>query len=184
MLEKNTQYWSDIIALSKESSAHSPVPSLISSPISPSSSLQNRQQSPRQRSASSSSSTSSSSASSTSSKPAPSSPMLVSSKKTAKRRRGNLPKVVTGILRDWLSKHKKHPYPTEEEKVALAKETNLTLNQISNWFINARRRILQPMLDQEIEMNSKDLSILSFESSRSDQEISKSLFADEKENSN
>ncbi|KAG0175201.1 hypothetical protein DFQ30_010976 [Apophysomyces sp. BC1015] len=85
-----------------------------------------------------------------------------------KRRRGNLPKAVTAILRDWLSKHKKHPYPTEEEKAALAKETSLTLNQISNWFINARRRILQPMLDQEVEMDNKDMNVLSFESSRSE----------------
>ncbi|KAI7863403.1 Homeodomain-like protein, partial [Spinellus fusiger] len=66
-----------------------------------------------------------------------------------KRRRGNLPKAVTAILREWLARHKKHPYPTEEEKAALARETRLTLNQISNWFINARRRILQPMLDRE-----------------------------------
>ena len=66
-----------------------------------------------------------------------------------KRRRGNLPKAVTAILRDWLCKHKKHPYPTEEEKAQLAAETNLNLNQISNWFINARRRILQPMLEEE-----------------------------------
>ncbi|EIE76290.1 hypothetical protein RO3G_00994 [Rhizopus delemar RA 99-880] len=47
-----------------------------------------------------------------------------------KRRRGNLPKAVTAILRDWLCKHKKHPYPTEEEKAQLASETNLNLNQI------------------------------------------------------
>jgi hypothetical protein len=71
-----------------------------------------------------------------------------------KRRRGNLPKAVTAILRDWLSKHKKHPYPTEEEKAALAAETNLNLNQISNWFINARRRILQPMLEEEERNNA------------------------------
>ncbi|KAI9493862.1 hypothetical protein BDB00DRAFT_871879 [Zychaea mexicana] len=66
-----------------------------------------------------------------------------------KRRRGNLPKAVTAILREWLSRHKKHPYPTEDEKATLARQTNLTLNQISNWFINARRRILQPMLQKE-----------------------------------
>ncbi|CAO3649477.1 unnamed protein product [Cunninghamella echinulata] len=74
---------------------------------------------------------------------------ISSNGKTNKRRRGNLPKAVTLILKEWLSEHKKHPYPTEEEKDALAKQTGLTLNQISNWFINARRRILQPMLEQE-----------------------------------
>lgn len=61
-----------------------------------------------------------------------------------KRRRGNLPKNVTSLLRGWLSEHTTHPYPTEEEKVMLAAQTGLNLNQISNWFINARRRILAP----------------------------------------
>jgi hypothetical protein len=82
--------------------------------------------------------------------------------KTNKRRRGNLPKAVTAILRDWLSDHKKHPYPTEDEKDYLANRTGLTLNQISNWFINARRRILQPMLEQENE-HQNELDILPYE---------------------
>ena len=42
---------------------------------------------------------------------------------------------------------KQHPYPTEEEKKQIASKTNLTLIQVNNWFINARRRILQPMLE-------------------------------------
>jgi hypothetical protein len=71
---------------------------------------------------------------------------------------------VTAILRDWLSRHKKHPYPTEEEKASLAAETNLNLNQISNWFINARRRILQPMLEQEEEVEKNELDIMPYDS--------------------
>ncbi|KAI8637176.1 hypothetical protein BD408DRAFT_425023 [Parasitella parasitica] len=59
-----------------------------------------------------------------------------------RRRRGNLPKTVTAILKQWLIDHSRHPYPTEEEKRGLRLKTELTLNQISNWFINARRRIL------------------------------------------
>lgn len=66
-----------------------------------------------------------------------------------KRRRGNLPKEVTEFLKGWLVDHKKHPYPSEKEKIQLANRTGLTVNQISNWFINARRRILQPMLESE-----------------------------------
>ncbi|KAI9250736.1 hypothetical protein BY458DRAFT_524449 [Sporodiniella umbellata] len=66
-----------------------------------------------------------------------------------RRRRGNLPKEVTEYLRKWLIQHKKHPYPAEKEKAELAQKTGLTVNQISNWFINARRRILQPMLESE-----------------------------------
>ncbi|RCI03652.1 Homeobox protein 9 [Rhizopus stolonifer] len=66
-----------------------------------------------------------------------------------KKRRGNLPKCVTAILKQWLIDHHKHPYPTEEEKRALGLKTDLTLNQISNWFINARRRILPFILSQK-----------------------------------
>jgi len=64
-----------------------------------------------------------------------------------KKRRGNLPKRATNILKKWLFEHLFHPYPSEEQKRQLASQTGLTINQISNWFINARRRIVQPMLE-------------------------------------
>ncbi|KAI9236510.1 MAG: Homeodomain-like protein, partial [Podila humilis] len=62
-----------------------------------------------------------------------------------RKRRGNLPKSVTSVLKNWLVQNAIHPYPTEDEKIKLAEATHLSLNQISNWFINARRRILQPI---------------------------------------
>ncbi|BES87220.1 homeobox protein [Nesidiocoris tenuis] len=64
-----------------------------------------------------------------------------------RQKRGILPKQATSILRSWLFQHLVHPYPTEDEKRQLAAQTDLTLLQVNNWFINARRRILQPMLD-------------------------------------
>lgn len=82
----------------------------------------------------------------------------------SKRKRGNLPKTTTAILRDWLLKHKTHPYPTEDQKQELANATSLTVNQISNWFINARRRILQPMLDKE---HCSELDIYPYEAGTS-----------------
>ncbi|XP_076249852.1 homeobox protein PKNOX2 isoform X1 [Calliopsis andreniformis] len=68
-------------------------------------------------------------------------------KKGGRQKRGVLPKQATSIMRTWLFEHLVHPYPTEDEKRQIASQTNLTLLQVNNWFINARRRILQPMLD-------------------------------------
>ncbi|ULT86702.1 hypothetical protein L3Y34_006425 [Caenorhabditis briggsae] len=51
-------------------------------------------------------------------------------------------------FRAWLFQNLAHPYPSEEQKKQLAKETGLTILQVNNWFINARRRIVQPMIDQ------------------------------------
>lgn len=66
---------------------------------------------------------------------------------SGKNKRGVLPKQATNVMRSWLFQHIGHPYPTEDEKKQIAAQTNLTLLQVNNWFINARRRILQPMLD-------------------------------------
>lgn len=50
------------------------------------------------------------------------------------------PRAAVKLLKDWMIAHIDHPYPTEEEKEALAQQTNLSLNQISNWMANTRRR--------------------------------------------
>uniref|UniRef100_A0A8C9DUH2 Meis homeobox 3 n=1 Tax=Prolemur simus TaxID=1328070 RepID=A0A8C9DUH2_PROSS len=93
------------------------------------------------------------------------------------KKRGIFPKVATNIMRAWLFQHlsvralrpqvqggppgsdgagrrgdsrwwPQHPYPSEEQKKQLAQDTGLTILQVNNWFINARRRIVQPMIDQ------------------------------------
>lgn len=60
------------------------------------------------------------------------------------KRGGKLPKHVTDMLKTWLLDHADHPYPTEEEKRTFCEYTGLDICQISNWFVNARRRILAP----------------------------------------
>lgn len=82
-----------------------------------------------------------------------------------RKRRGNLPKETTDKLRAWFVAHLQHPYPTEDEKQDLMRQTGLQMSksqlaakykfqmlttlsdQISNWFINARRRQLPAMIN-------------------------------------
>ncbi|RZF36382.1 hypothetical protein LSTR_LSTR002978 [Laodelphax striatellus] len=68
--------------------------------------------------------------------------------KKNQKKRGIFPKVATNILRAWLFQHLTHPDPSEDQKKQLAQDTGLTILQVNNWFINARRRIVQPMIDQ------------------------------------
>lgn len=90
-----------------------------------------------------------------------------------KRRRGNLPKPVTDILRAWFHEHLDHPYPTEEDKQMFMSRTGLSISQvnqasstntsrnidvsiqISNWFINARRRQLPALRNQLRNQNGE-----------------------------
>lgn len=46
--------------------------------------------------------------------------------KSNKKRRGNLPKQTTDVLRSWLHDHLDHAYPNEEQKQQLIRETNLS----------------------------------------------------------
>lgn len=50
--------------------------------------------------------------------------------RTGKRKRGNLPKHVTDILRQWFDEHENHPYPTEDEKQMLLMKTGLAMSQV------------------------------------------------------
>ncbi|CAG9831966.1 unnamed protein product [Diabrotica balteata] len=60
-------------------------------------------------------------------------------------KRPHLPTKAKNHLKKWLFRHTDHPYPTDQEKQRLMQETNLSLLQVENWFINARRRILQDL---------------------------------------
>ncbi|KAF7595311.1 hypothetical protein BBP40_006560 [Aspergillus hancockii] len=49
------------------------------------------------------------------------------------------------ILRAWFMQNQECPYPSEEQKTQLARETGFSKRRISTWFANARRRQKQKM---------------------------------------
>ncbi|KAA8528606.1 hypothetical protein F0562_035961 [Nyssa sinensis] len=67
-----------------------------------------------------------------------------------------LPERSVNILRSWLFEHFLHPYPSEADKHLLSRQTGLTKNQISNWFINARVRLWKPMVEEMYQEEEKE----------------------------
>lgn len=92
-------------------------------------------------------------------------------------KRSNLPKKSVQILNKWLLNHLRNPYPTPQEKKELLELTGLTKIQLSNWFINVRRRKIfsdyyelinkgngssgsdSNCSDDDIEVNNKNINL-------------------------
>ncbi|CAL9092282.1 unnamed protein product [Musa textilis] len=67
-----------------------------------------------------------------------------------------LPERSVNILRSWLFEHFLHPYPSDADKHLLARQTGLSRNQVSNWFINARVRLWKPMVEDMYQQEFKE----------------------------
>ncbi|KAL9642410.1 hypothetical protein ABK040_014253 [Willaertia magna] len=57
-----------------------------------------------------------------------------------------LPEEAVKILRQYLLDHFEHPYPSGSEISKLSSLTHLPSSSVNNWFTNARRRMIKPLL--------------------------------------
>ncbi|KAI9595178.1 hypothetical protein BDF19DRAFT_78672 [Syncephalis fuscata] len=73
-----------------------------------------------------------------------------------KATRANHSSEVLAILFGWLLNHKGRAFPTADEKKELCHKTQLTLVQVNDWFVNARRRYL----NQKSPVSSRGASAL------------------------
>ncbi|KAI3946094.1 hypothetical protein MKX01_024850 [Papaver californicum] len=67
-----------------------------------------------------------------------------------------LPERSVNILRAWLFEHFLHPYPSDADKHLLSRQTGLSRNQVSNWFINARVRLWKPMVEEMYQQEARE----------------------------
>ncbi len=58
------------------------------------------------------------------------------------KKRTNLPRETIEILNEWILNNMDNPYPNHTQKRLLLEQTGLSNVQLSNWFINKRRRRL------------------------------------------
>lgn len=82
-----------------------------------------------------------------------------------------LPERSVNVLRAWLFEHFLHPYPSEADKHLLSRQTGLSKNQVSNWFINARVRLWKPMVEEMYQQETKEEETDQEEDQEQQQEI-------------
>ena len=58
-------------------------------------------------------------------------------------------------LTQWMHQHKKHPYPTKEEKILLGEICSLRPSQIETWFGNRRREIKKSSMEEWLKKHPR-----------------------------
>jgi hypothetical protein len=74
------------------------------------------------------------------------------------RKTSSLPSETVEYLKNWMMspEHIAHPYPTEQEKVEIMAETGIELRQLTNWFVNNRKRFWKPRVEARLQHQALD----------------------------
>jgi hypothetical protein len=76
-----------------------------------------------------------------------------SSPSSTKRKSSSLPSETVEYLKAWMmsAEHIAHPYPTELEKTKIMEDTSIELKQLTNWFVNNRKRYWKPRVEASLQ---------------------------------
>lgn len=80
-----------------------------------------------------------------------------SKKSNGKRKSASLPSETVEYLKAWMMspEHIAHPYPTEQEKAEIMKDTGIELKQLTNWFVNNRKRYWKPRVEARLQQQAQ-----------------------------
>jgi Homeobox KN domain len=69
------------------------------------------------------------------------------------RKSSSLPVDTVEYLKNWMMSpdHIAHPYPTEQEKALIMEDTGIELKQLTNWFVNNRKRYWKPRVEARVQ---------------------------------
>lgn len=73
------------------------------------------------------------------------------------RKSSSLPSETVEYLKAWMMspEHIAHPYPTEPEKAKIMTDTGIELKQLSNWFVNNRKRYWKPRVEARLQQQAQ-----------------------------
>lgn len=71
----------------------------------------------------------------------------------SQRKSSSLPPETVEYLKAWMMSpdHVAHPYPTEQEKAKIMADTGIELKQLTNWFVNNRKRFWKPRVEARLQ---------------------------------
>mmetsp|Transcript_7673 Transcript_7673/g.11670 ORF Transcript_7673/g.11670 Transcript_7673/m.11670 type:complete len:400 (-) Transcript_7673:254-1453(-) len=78
---------------------------------------------------------------------------VTSNQKDKKKKSTSLPASTVDYLKAWMMspEHVAHPYPTEKEKAQIMADTGIELKQLTNWFVNNRKRYWKPRVEARLK---------------------------------
>jgi hypothetical protein len=76
--------------------------------------------------------------------------------KGGKKKSSSLPNETVEYLKAWMMapEHIAHPYPTEQEKTLIMADTGIEMKQLTNWFVNNRKRYWKPRVEARLQQHA------------------------------